>query len=130
MVILFSTTLFLPTERLSNFLHNNASLGVVSYVTKLLENHFPNSVTNNVNSTLGFQNYVLYYIFATFLKINLYKIIDLGRELKVAVPVFLRFRILKPFSWDSFDLNRKVKLNLLNLLLSTSLNKLSCLHII
>ena len=98
MVILLSTTLFLPTERLSNFFHNNASLVVVSYVTKLLENHFPNSVTNNVNSTLGFQNYVLYYIFATFLKINLYKIIDLGRELKVAVPVFLRFRILKPFS--------------------------------
>ena len=49
-------------KRLSNFFHNNASLGVVSYVTKLLENHFPNNVTNNINSTLGFQNYVLCYI--------------------------------------------------------------------
>ena len=79
MVILFSITLFLPTKRLSSFFHNNASLGAVLYVTKLLESHFPNNVTYKINSTLSFQNYVLYYIFATFFKINLYKIIDLYR---------------------------------------------------
>ena len=35
--------------------------------------------------------------------------------------IFSRFRFLKHFWWNSFDLNQKVKLNLLTLLLGTSL---------
>ena len=99
MVILLSTTLFLPTKRLSNFFHDIAFLCAVSYVTKLLENHSSDNVTNNFNSTLSFQNYVLYYIFATFFEIGLYNIMDLDRETQSSCTgFFLRFRFLKPFS--------------------------------
>ena len=52
-------------ERAFNFFYNNAILGAVMYVTKLLENHSRNNVSNN-------QNYVLYYIFATLFNISLY----------------------------------------------------------
>ena len=53
LVLLFSTTLFLPTKRLSIFFHDNVTLGAVTYVTKFLENHSPNNVTNCFISTLS-----------------------------------------------------------------------------
>ena len=57
----------------ANFVQHNiilATLGPATYVTKFLENASPNNVTNNFNSTLNFQNYVLYYTFATLFNIS------------------------------------------------------------
>ena len=71
MVILFTTTIFLR-KGFQIFFNDNATLGPVTYVTKFLENDSLDNVTNNFHSTLNFQNYVLYYIFATLFDISLY----------------------------------------------------------
>ena len=62
-------------------LHDNATLSAASYIAKFLENHSSNNITNNIKFTLGFQSYVLYYIFTTLLDISLYYIMDLDRSI-------------------------------------------------
>ena len=80
MVTLFSTTLFLFAKRLSKFFPDNATVGAVTDVTKCPENHSKFNITRNFNSTLRFQNYVLYFICATLFDISLCKIVDQGSE--------------------------------------------------
>ena len=41
------------------FFYDHATLADVTYVSKFLEKHSPNNVTNNFNSTLSSQNCVL-----------------------------------------------------------------------
>ena len=61
--------------------HDNATLSAASYITKFLENHPSNNITNNIKFTLRFQSYVLYYIFTTLFDIRLYYIMELGRSI-------------------------------------------------
>ena len=44
----------LTYEKALVFFYDNATVGAVTYVTKFLENHSSNSVTNNFNSTFRF----------------------------------------------------------------------------